>query len=290
MIKDPHHPNRESRTTNHDRELAGAVNAMSAGLSFMMCALAVFAPMASAIDAGEIIGKCRAAAYSAGKDSRSEVRMVTERKDGAVTEKEMTLLSIDIGDNGAQRYYIRINKPPASHGLTYMIWKNTDLEDDVWQYIPGADGAAHFPAGEERSAFEGSCLTFEDISGRGAEKDTHTLHNDEPAFWVLKSVSRDSGPVEFSYYLTWVDKSTYLPGKVEFYDKGGRMYKRTLVLEVKEIQGIPTVVAKRTQILSSGTNTLWSVSGTAYNQGLSEDIFTERSMKEPPVELGGQVY
>jgi hypothetical protein len=275
--------NPESRIQN--MECRGTVKGMFPGLLVLVCAMIVPVHMAYALNAGEIIGKCRTAAYSAGKDSRSTVRMVTKSRGGAAAEKEMTLLRINVGDTGGERCYIRLNEPAGSEGITYMMWKSPDGEDDVWQYVPGDDSPAHFPAGDERSAFEGSCLVFEDISGRGPLEDTHSLFKDESDSYVVKSVPVDPGAVEFSYYLTWVDKSTYLPRRVDSFDRSGRHYKTSVAAEVKEIQGIPTVISTRTET-AAGMDTVWSVIGAEYDLGMSEDIFTERSMKEPPVELG----
>jgi len=56
-------------------------------------------------------------------------------------------------------------------------------------------------------------------------------------------------------------------------------------LEVKNIQGFPTVVKSRVKDLSSGGETVALFKKIKYNIGLKERIFTERYLRRPPREV-----
>jgi hypothetical protein len=53
-------------------------------------------------------------------------------------------------------------------------------------------------------------------------------------------------------------------------------------LEVQEIQGFPTVVKSQMSDLRTGSTTTISYNKVEYNVGITEDLFTERYLRNPP--------
>ncbi len=70
--------------------------------------------------------------------------------------------------------------------------------------------------------------------------------------------------------------------KAEYFDKSQKLYRTIEALEVKDIQGYPTVTRMKATDLNSGSNTVTEFTGVQYNVGLKDDIFTERFLRNPP--------
>jgi hypothetical protein len=72
--------------------------------------------------------------------------------------------------------------------------------------------------------------------------------------------------------------------KAEYINKNDQKYRLVEALEVKTIQGFPTVVKSRVADLLDGGETISEFSKITYNIGLDEQIFTERYLHQPPSE------
>ena len=235
--------------------------------------------------ADEVMEKANRASYYAGKDGKARVTMTIKSASGATRTRELTMLRYDIEDGGRQKYYVYFHKPLDVEGMIFMVWKNVGADDDRWLYVPAIDLVKRVAASNKRASFAGSHFTYEDVSGRSPALDTHELIGSEKVggadAYVVKNTPRDADLVEFSYYTVWVDKKSFLPIKAEYFDKGGRLLRVMTTEEVKDIQGVPTVVKARADEPGSGS-TLVEFNEIRYDVGLSEGVFDERYLRRPP--------
>lgn len=245
-------------------------------------AVTAFAGFGFAITADEIVNSASKASYYLGDDGRADVHMTITDSLGRTRERDMTILRRDEEDNGEQKYYVYFHKPNDVKGMTYLVWKQPGKDDDRWLYLPALDLVRRVAASDKRSSFVGSHFAYEEISGRGPEEDTHVLQGEEEGMYKIKSEPKAPGSVEFSYFITWVDKDTFLPKRAEMYDKNGKMYKTIEALEVKEIQGYPTVTKMKATDLNSGGSTVSEFTDIQYDLGIKDNIFTERFLRRPP--------
>jgi outer membrane lipoprotein-sorting protein len=223
-------------------------------------------------------------AYYQGNDGRSSVKMVITDSQGRTRERQMTILRFNIADNGEQKYYVYFQKPSDVKGMSYIVWKHPDKDDDRWLYLPALDLVRRVAATDKRSSFAGTNFLYEDVSGRSVNLDAHELLSSEGDDYVLKNTPKDADQVEFSYYKVWVDKKNFIPVKAEYYDKEGKLYRIVEADEVKDIQGYPTIVKMTAKDLNSGSSTTAEFTDIAYDIGLKDDIFTERYLRNPPLQ------
>lgn len=240
----------------------------------------VFAQMS----ADEIAAKASLAAYYQGKDGRSYATMVIKDRQGRTRERQMTILRYNISDNGEQKYYVYFHKPSDVRGMSYIVWKHLGKDDDRWLYLPAMDLVRRVSASDKRSSFAGSNFLYEDISGRSVDLDSHELVSGEGDSYLLKNTPKDVDQVEFSYYKVRIDKNTFVPMKAEYYDKEGKLYRTIEAQEVKDIQANPTIVKMIATDLNSGSATTVEFTDVSYDIGLKDDIFTERYLRNPPLQ------
>jgi outer membrane lipoprotein-sorting protein len=233
----------------------------------------------------EIVEKANLAAYYAGDDGHAEVYMTITDDQGRTRNREFVILRRDNVDGGQQKFYVYFKKPSDVRKTVFMVHKYIERDDDRWMYLPALDLVKRIAASDKRTSFVGSHFFYEDVSGRVITDDTHELLEETDTFYVLKSTPKDSDSVEFSSYTLWIDKTTFLPMKAEYLNKEGQKYRVVEALEVKEIQGFPTVIKSRVQDLDSGGNTVTEFKEVKYNIGLEENIFTERYLRRPPREV-----
>ena len=236
-------------------------------------------------DADEIVARANLAAYYGGADGRSEVRMIIADAQGRQQRRQFTVLRRDIEEGGDQQFLVVFSQPSDVRGTVFLVDKHIDRDDDRWLYLPGLDLVKRISAGDKRTSFVGAHYFYEDVSGRRPSDDTHELLETTSEYYVLRHVPIDSQSAEFAEYVTWIDRQTFLPMRIEYTNAAGNLYRRVEVLQVEDIDGHPTVTTSRVSDLLTGGKTDMQFRFIKYDVGLPESVFTERSLRNPPRDL-----
>lgn len=236
-------------------------------------------------DVNTIVSKANLVAYYQGKDGKAEVKMTITDKKGQKRFREFIILRKDTRDGGDQKYYVYFLRPPDVRKMVFMVHKHVNLkkDDDRWLYLPALGLVKRIAASDKRTSFVGSDFLYEDVSGRSLEEDTHQLIDANDKLFVVKNVPKKPDTVEFSYYNVSIDRKTFMPMKMEYYDKKNKLYRIIESKKVKKIQKFPTVVKSIVLDLKTGSKTLMEFSSVKYDIKL-KDIFTERYLHRPPRE------
>ncbi len=257
---------------------------LTAILMMSLLGLALIAGAASAQTADEIMKQSHLAYYYAGDDGVAEVEMRLIKGDKERT-REFVMLRLDNVEGGAQKYYTYFKKPSDVSRLTFMVHKNPEDNDKRWIYVSAVDLVKPISADDRNSSFVGSDFTYEDVSGRHWTEDTHTLKEesmlDSNAVWVVESVPKEAFK-GFARKVSYIDKASSLPLKEEYFNKKDKMVRTFTAERIEEIDGIMTVTLRSMENLKKGTKTFVDFSAIKYNQGLTDDLFSERYLKNPP--------
>lgn len=232
--------------------------------------------------ADEIIARADHAAYYAGKDGRSEVRMIITDAQERQQRRQFTVLRRDVQDAGDQQFLVVFSQPSDVRNTAFLVNKHVDRDDDRWLYLPGLDLVKRISAGDKRTSFVGAHYFYEDVSGRRPSDDNHELVETNDDFYVLRHTPKDPASVEFSSYMTWIDRETFLPMKIEYTNPAGDVYRRVEVFEVADVDGHPTVTTSRVSDLLTGGKTDMQFRYIKYDIDVPESVFTERSLRTPP--------
>ena len=232
-----------------------------------------------------IINKANVVAYYQGNDGKAKVKMTITNKQGQKREREFIILRKDVNDGGDQNYFVYFQKPADVRKMVYLVHKHTDKnkDDDRWLYLPALSLVKRIAAGDKRTSFVGSDFLYEDVSGRSLEEDTHELIETSEKLFVIKNVPKKPDTVKFGYYNVSIDRKTYVPLKMEYYDKDNKLYRIIESKKIEKIQGFWTVVKSVVTNLKTGNKTEMEFSDIKYNIKL-KDIFEERYLHRPPRE------
>ncbi|QQR91946.1 MAG: outer membrane lipoprotein-sorting protein [Myxococcales bacterium] len=233
-------------------------------------------------DAAAIVERANLAQYYAGKDGRAQIRMKIVDAQQRSRLRQFTVLRSEKKDGGDQFYLVVFEKPADVRNTTFLVKKHPQKDDDRWLYMPGLDLVKRISAGDKRTSFVGSNFFYEDISGRHHTEDTHKLKETNDQYYVIESTPKNRTGVEFAKYTLWVDKSTFLPSKIEYTNKQGKVYRRIETAQTKNIQGNPTITRLKVTDLESGAYTMSEIRNTKYDLGIPENIYTEASLRNPP--------
>jgi outer membrane lipoprotein-sorting protein len=234
--------------------------------------------------AEEIVDKELASHYMAGKDFTAKLSMRLFNAEGSQRERALNLWRMNIGKTGEQRYLISFDSPADVRGMAFLVWKNNKKEDDRWLYFPALKAVKRIAADDKRSSFVGSDFTYEDISGRDLEEEKHSLVRrenlgDRPAYVIE---SRPKSNATYARRVSWIDGERWLPLKEEYYDAQGKLQRTFKSEKVENVAGHWTVTSRSMTNNQTGHRTEVVFTGMRYDAGVAEDMFQERSLRNPP--------
>ncbi|OGA51588.1 MAG: hypothetical protein A3G24_00180 [Betaproteobacteria bacterium RIFCSPLOWO2_12_FULL_62_13] len=234
--------------------------------------------------ADEIVRRSLETFYYAGNDMRAKVQMKLINPQGKVREREMTMLRINLGKSGDQRYYIYFHGPADVKSTSFLVWKYPAKEDDRWIYVPALRLVKRIAADDKRSSFVGSDFTYEDVSGRDLDDESHALLRKEdlggrPAYVVE---SKPKAAADSSRRVSWIDAERWLPLKEEYFDARNEPSRTFTADKVEQKGKYWTVTARGMKNLQSGHRTEVVFREVEYDVGLKQDIFTERYLRDAP--------
>ncbi len=249
-----------------------------------------------ALSVETIVAGANHASLYQGADCQGTTTMTITDKQGRVRKRQFNMLRKN-GDtqDKEQKYFVYFIEPSDVRKMVFMVHKHVGLEtdDDRWLYMPSLDLVKRIAASDKRTSFVGSDFLYEDISGRSPEEDTHELLETTDTSYVVKNTPKKPDAVEFASYVAHIDKTTFLPMRIEYVKAGGRPYRVIEVLDVEPVEATesgkpvtyPTVVRSVARDLESGSQTEMVFSNVRYNAGLTDDLFTERYLRRAPKEV-----
>jgi outer membrane lipoprotein-sorting protein len=249
-------------------------------------------PAAQAADltVDEIVEKANYTGYYQGADGRAKVEMAIIDEQGRERKRIFTILRRDAqpGDvedeafTGDQRFYVYFERPADVNKTAFLVWKHPGKDDNRWLYLPGLDLVKPIAPGDKRTSFVGSHFFYEDVSGRGTDRDAHELVETNKTYYVVKSTPKNPDLAEFAYFKSYIHKKTFLPVQIKYFDGNDQNYRTYTVEQVKTIDGFLTITTSKMEDKKIGGHTTMTYNSVEYNIGLPEDIFTERYLRTPP--------
>lgn len=251
----------------------------------------------------EIVERTETIAYYQGKDGKAQVSMTITDPQGRTRQRRFIILrrnqiddnntvetwsrNYQVDDNtvetsGAQKYYVYLQSPADIRNTVFMVWKQHKQDDDRWLYLPALDLVKRIAAGDKRTSFLGSDFYYEDISGRSTTEDKHELLEVSEDYYIVKNTPISPKTVGFSYYTMWIHRDSFVPVRIEYFDKKGEKYRIYDALGVQTFSGYPTVVKSRMRDLRRNSETELAFSRVEYDIGIQDDIFSERYLRNPP--------
>lgn len=169
--------------------------------------------------------------------TKSAVQMDLMDKTGKVEESRViTEFGKDINDLAS--IVMIFNSPASVKDTRFLQVQNKNADDDKWIYLPTLKSTRRIAASEGTKAFMGTDASYDDMSSREVDEDTHEFVNEKEekngyTCWVVKSTPKDPKSSQYMYRINWVDQNTNYPIYSEMYDKKGKLLK-TLTLEALE--------------------------------------------------------
>jgi len=221
-------------------------------------------------------------AVDTSRDSKRTAIMVINRKGQKLVRK---MESCDKKYGPDERGLIKFIEPPDVRGIMYLTWsyENVERDDDMWIFLPAESLVRRISGGGKKGSFMRSDFANEDIEKREVDDDEHRLLKSEEFSgvdcYVVERIAKKQKDTNYSKRVVWVRKDTWLPIKVEYYNKRGKHFKTAIYGGFKEIKGIWTVTKIMTETPRKESKTLMQYDNVDYNIGLTDSLFEQSNLK-----------
>jgi outer membrane lipoprotein-sorting protein len=197
---------------------------------------------------------------------------------GARTSRTITSKTYAVGDKQSFTEYL---SPAREQGI-----KMLKLENQLWIYSPSTDRTIQIAGHMLRQSVMGSDLSYEDMMDdrKLTEIYSASVAGDEivdgKKTWILELRAKVSDVAYFSRKM-WIDTELNVPVREELYARSGQLLKRTILSDVKRIDGrwFPTKVIFK-DMLKQGDGTEFKITSIKFNQKIPDYIFTKAALKQ----------
>jgi len=255
------------------------------GVCLMVCGL-LCGTAAHADDAAELAQKV----YDRpnGRDMTAVGRMVLTEKGHAPRIRELVTYRLE-KSKGETANLIRFIEPEDIAGTGLLSIDKADGKSEQWLYLPALDRVRRISGDRKGGRFVGSDLYYEDLQERKPAEDRHRLIGSESisgvACEILESVPVDPDNSIYRKRVSWIDPATYLPMRVDSYEKDDSSpSKRWWLVAKKKTQGYWTIVDSRMIDLASGHETRLLIDTAVYDRKLPATLFSSQTLADESLE------
>ncbi|MBE0675531.1 MAG: outer membrane lipoprotein-sorting protein [Bacteroidales bacterium] len=163
-------------------------------------------------------------------------------KNGNTRVRKNSMVSKTYSD-GTEKRLIRFIAPAEVQGTSILIHDYKDTQDDMWIYLPALRKIRRVVSSEKGKSFMGSEFTNADISSPPASDfvSRHLPGSGSRAgeTIIIESIPADAEKISeygFARRISYFEAGSWHMRKMEFFDKGGVLFKTIEVLSVASLQ------------------------------------------------------
>ncbi len=191
-------------------------------------------------------------------------------KSGKTSTRTMKMMQ-----KGADKRLVKFLSPADQKGIGFLSLPN----DNMTVYLPAFGKTRKIASSVKNTKFAGTDYSYEDMEAKKySVKWTPSLLRTENGNYVLELKPKPGVVTDYSKLIMHCRTSDCYPVKVEHYDKGGKLYK-TMIAGKLEKSG-NYLMARETLLTDhrTGSRTRMSITSVKYDQGLTDDYFSEREL------------
>ncbi|HZR83228.1 MAG TPA: outer membrane lipoprotein-sorting protein [Candidatus Binatia bacterium] len=253
-------------------------------------------PAFAADDARDLIEQARRLndGARAWKDRQQTLALEIFDGRGGTRRRELVMKTLR-GHGGEDKTITVFREPSEVRGTSFLQFAHKDRDAEQWLYLPELKRVRQITSRAKDQSFMGTDFSYRDLElltdvlewtadeARATSKGNDTIDGDEAALIELVPLKKDVG---YSRIVIALSRRDLVIRRMEFY-RDADAPKKVLRLDRIEPAGVvPT--ARRLEMVQpdAGTRTVVDVSDVRYDQGLAEDLFTQRALERAGEDAG----
>ena len=219
------------------------------------------------------------------KDEYETQKMVLVNAQGQTKERRIERYT-KTDANDLNKILIRFLSPRDVENTALLTWEWQGGDDDQWLHLPAIGNPKRIGSSGKKNRFMGTDFSYEDLRPESIDSYSYKLIGSEAcdggSCFVVEAVPRTERERQDSGYgrrKFWIRKDNYYSVKREFYDTAGTLEKIERSTGIKNVVGsVWRAGSIEMEDVKKRTKTILTGEERRINQGLSEQIFTEREL------------
>ena len=241
-------------------------------MSGLVSAIVLFTGLinTSAQSAIEVLQEVDKVLYSA-KDQQNKVTIILNDKNGRESTRKA-----DVLQKGNDMRLFRFTAPTSQAGIAFLSLP----KDVMYIYMPAFGKERRIASHVKNQNFAGTDFSYDDMEAKlfSSKYDPEIIDQNNETY-TLKLTPKPGLKTDYSKQLMKVNKQNFYPVTNEYYDKGGKKAKEAIYTfeKIGNYWSSKEILMKD---LKKKHSTKMIVSDVTYDQGLSDDEFTVRKLKQ----------
>ncbi len=208
---------------------------------------------------------------NAAKDQDLKMKIVLIDKNGKEKDREAVMLQ-----KGSEKRMIKFLSPADQKGIAFL-----DLPNDImYLYLPAFKKVRRIAAHIKNQKFAGTDMTYDDLGtiNYSEEYDPVFVEKNEQHF-VLELTPKQGIKKDYSKLKIWVLKNNFFLEKMEFFDKGGNLWKKGEWREIEKNNNYWVAREIEFHDIKDDHRTKVILLEVKFDTGLKDEFFTPRYLK-----------
>jgi outer membrane lipoprotein-sorting protein len=251
-------------------------NVIAGGLLVLLLAPGV---LAQELTADDIIQKVNDQFNTETSYGKSKMTIVT------TSGQKRTFVQESWSKDRGEKNLVRYLEPRRVKDQAVLMLNHAD---DIWMFFPRTQRVRKLATHAKKQKMQGSDFSYEDMGSGDAfiEDFTSKRLEDEKKegmdCFKLELTRKPESNSSYSRLIMWIIKENFLPVVIQYYDEKDPDYllKTMVASDFRVIDGIPTSMKVVMTNENDNTQTEMELLEVEYNLALTDDMFTERSLKK----------
>ncbi len=251
-------------------------------LSLVVCSISFLPARAQAPQTAEQISERMLAQDPFGWDeAETTVRMTLTDKAGS--KKERVMDNLRRRKDGQLQSVVRFRAPQEVAGTAFLMLERKSGESEQHIYLPGLKRTRRIVGREREGSFMGSDFSYADFERRDTRESTQKRLPDEDLggvkTYVIESTPKKLENSAYSKIETWVRQDNFLPLRIRFYDKTGKLLKTYYTKRIRTMEGRPVIVEAQMVNKQTGHTTELVVDNLRPRNSIPDTAFTPTALE-----------
>lgn len=208
---------------------------------------------------------------NAPKDRTAVMHMQLIDKNGDVKRR-----TVEIFQKGDQKRLIRFLEPADVKGVGFLVLS----DDEMWLYMPAFRKIRRIASHTKHENFMGTDFTYDDLAQtKYTDKYTAQVLSETDEDVTLELKPKPEADANYSKIVMVVDKSNWVPRKLDFYDKRGKLKKVLTNTKVEKIGRYWVVTEMTMEDVQDRHKTVLTLRDVKFDTGLEDAFFSKRTLR-----------
>jgi hypothetical protein len=211
-----------------------------------------------------------------GNTNIAEITMKIQRK------KWSREISMKVWGKGYDFSLIVIKEPARDRGSVFLKRKT-----EVWNFIPSIEKIIKIPPSMMGQSWMGSDFTNDDLVKESSivHDYNHKILSEEvlngKKCYKIQLTPKPEAPVVWGKIISWIEHTTYIQYKVEFYDEEGILINTMIASNVKDLGG--RLLPSKLEMIPNEkpeNKTFLEYKYIIFNEPINNDFFSFKNIKD----------